>query len=40
MSTWRWKYDTDKCDHGVCVGDCDKCDREDPEEEEDDGEIH
>ena len=38
MSTWKWKYNPEKCDHGVCVGDCDQCDRGD--EEEEDGEIH
>ena len=34
MSTWRWKYDPEKCDHGICVGDCDVCDREEDENEE------
>ena len=33
MSTWRWRYSPEKCDHGICVGDCDICDREDEEEE-------
>ena len=37
MSTWKWRYDPEKCDHGVCVGDCDICDREDEEEDDDDG---
>ena len=38
MSTWKWRYDPEKCDHGICVGDCDICDREtfEDEEEEDD----
>jgi len=31
MSTWKWKYDPEVCDHGICVGDCDVCDREDDE---------
>ena len=32
-SKWMW---TEACDHGVCVGDCDLCDRdfEDEDEEE------
>ena len=36
MSVWRWK-----CDHGVCVGDCDRCDRcdRDVDADEDDQEI-
>ena len=34
MSVWRWKYDPEKCDHGVCVGDCDRCDREITEDED------
>ena len=36
MSNWKWKYDPEKCDHGICVGDCDICDREDEGEDEDD----
>lgn len=38
MSVWRWRYDPEKCDHGVCVGDCDRCDR-DVDADEDDQEI-
>ena len=34
MSTWKWRYKPEMCDHGICVGDCDICDREDDEEEE------
>ena len=33
MSVWKWKYKPEKCDHGVCVGDCDICNRDDDEEE-------
>ena len=34
VSRWRW---TPSCDHDVCVGDCDLCDKnlEDEEEVED-----
>ena len=24
VSKWRW---TEDCDHGICIGDCDKCDK-------------
>ena len=37
MSTWKWRYSPEMCDHGICVGDCDICDREDEEEDDDDG---
>lgn len=26
MSTSKWRW-TEECDHGICVGDCDKCDK-------------
>lgn len=33
VSKWRW---TEDCDHGICIGDCDKCDKAVFEEGEDD----
>lgn len=36
VSKWRW---TEDCDHGICVGDCDKCDKAVFEEGEDNDEI-
>ena len=39
MSVWRWKYDPEKCDHGICVGDCDQCDREIDEDEVQEEEV-
>lgn len=38
MSVSKWAYDPEHCDHGVCVGDCDRCDR-DIDTDEDDQEI-
>lgn len=31
-----WGFRQDVCDHGICVGDCDKCQRNLPFQEEDD----
>ena len=25
MSVSKWAYESDKCDGGYCIGDCDKC---------------
>ena len=39
VSKWRW---TEDCDHGICVGECDKCDKalfEELEEGENNDEI-
>lgn len=27
MSVSKWAYDPEICDHGICVGDCDLCDK-------------
>lgn len=39
MSTWRWRYSPEKCDHGICVGDCDICDRETVDDKEENDEV-
>ena len=35
MSVSKWAYDPEVCDHGICVGDCDLCDRYKEEEDDD-----
>lgn len=41
MSCDKWAYDPERCDSGVCVGDCDFCEvwQEDLLDEEDEKEI-
>ena len=29
-----WRFDGNVCDHGICIGDCDKCGRNLPFSEE------
>ena len=31
-----WRFDGNICDHGICIGDCDKCNRNLPFQEEED----
>ena len=31
-----WRFDGNICDHGICPGDCDKCNRNLPFQEEED----
>jgi len=38
MNEDLWRFSDGVCDHGICIGDCDKCPRNLPfSEEENDG---